>query len=214
MTIVQALKNLVTAFGGTSTAKTASEAIEDVATAVEAGGSGLPSVTSTDNGDILKVVEGAWAKAEEKTELPDMSGASDGDVLTVDDGSAVWSAPFVEQYAGYDIVVTTRNLSNTASDYTFVKIDSDAILAKVRAGDLVTGVLVYHYNYDQDVEGDTVVNTLILTDIAMSSTANKLTFDKFVTNGSDGIFGQRIIIEFTSNGISSAQYIYLHKTLT
>lgn len=93
MTIVQALKNLVTAFGGTSTAKTASEAIEDVATAVEASSGGLPEVSSTDNGDILKVVGGEWAKAEEKTELPSMSGVADGNVLSVDDGSAVWATP-------------------------------------------------------------------------------------------------------------------------
>lgn len=40
--------------------------LADVIEAIESGGGGdgLPAVTSDDNGDVLTVVEGAWAKAQ------------------------------------------------------------------------------------------------------------------------------------------------------
>lgn len=47
-------------------------------------GGSLPNVTSDDNGDILTVVEGEWAKGEVPTELPTVTSADEGDVLTVD----------------------------------------------------------------------------------------------------------------------------------
>lgn len=43
----------------------------------------LPEVTSADNGDVLTVVNGAWAKADPPSGLPDMTSASLGDVLSV-----------------------------------------------------------------------------------------------------------------------------------
>lgn len=52
------------------------------------GGSSLPSVTSDDNGDILTVVDGAWAKAEPTpiSELPEVTIEDNGDFLAVIDG--------------------------------------------------------------------------------------------------------------------------------
>lgn len=67
MTNVDALKNLYVALGGDAddfTATTNAEAIDAIASVVpDAFASVLPAVTADDNGDILKVVEGKWAKA-------------------------------------------------------------------------------------------------------------------------------------------------------
>lgn len=49
----------------------------------------LPSVTTSDNNKVLKVVSGAWAKAAAPTELPAVTSADNGRVLLVDNGA--WS---------------------------------------------------------------------------------------------------------------------------
>ena len=53
----------------------------------------LPAVTTSDNGDVLTVVEGSWAKAAPATELPAVSSTDNGDVLTVVEGSWAKAAP-------------------------------------------------------------------------------------------------------------------------
>jgi hypothetical protein len=67
MTNVEALKKVYVALGGDAddfTATTNPEAIDLIASAVSAAvAPELPAVTSADNGDILKVVDGVWAKA-------------------------------------------------------------------------------------------------------------------------------------------------------
>ena len=65
-TTVEALKELYTELGGTAsdvadltTDAEMIEAVKNIAgTTIE-----LPAVSSTDNGDFLRVVDGAWAKA-------------------------------------------------------------------------------------------------------------------------------------------------------
>lgn len=44
----------------------------------------LPSVTSADNGKVLKVSGGAWTAGAETVELPAVTSADAGKVLTVD----------------------------------------------------------------------------------------------------------------------------------
>ena len=67
MTNVEALKKVYVALGGDAddfTATTNPEAIDLIASVVTAAlAPELPAVTSEDNGDILKVVDGVWAKA-------------------------------------------------------------------------------------------------------------------------------------------------------
>lgn len=50
----------------------------------------LPEVTADDNGDVLAVVEGAWAKSDAPTELPAVTASDNGKALTVAEGA--WSA--------------------------------------------------------------------------------------------------------------------------
>ena len=47
----------------------------------------LPPVTSGDNGDVLSVVNGAWAKSPAPSSLPPYTSADKGKVLTVGEGS-------------------------------------------------------------------------------------------------------------------------------
>lgn len=56
-------------------------------------GAGLPDVTSDDNGDILAVVSGAWAKSAPPSSLPSVTADDNGDVLTVVDGAWDKAAP-------------------------------------------------------------------------------------------------------------------------
>lgn len=73
MTIVEALKNLYAALGGdlddVETVTTNAEMINAIANHVAEGGAAeLPTVTAEDNGKVLKVVEGAWAKGTDLVE--------------------------------------------------------------------------------------------------------------------------------------------------
>lgn len=73
-TTVQALKKLYAAMGGTAADVANLVVTPDLIDALcsVAGGSGtsLPSVTSSDNGDVLTVVSGKWAKATPKDYSP------------------------------------------------------------------------------------------------------------------------------------------------
>lgn len=66
-------------------------AIAQVATSAS---SGLPTVTASDNGKVLGVVNGAWAAMDAPTELPDVTASDNGDVLGVISGEwAVMAVP-------------------------------------------------------------------------------------------------------------------------
>lgn len=92
-TTVKALKNLYVALGGDADDVADITIIPDIinaiATIAASAGIGLPAVTSEDNGDVLTVVEGKWAKAAVPKELPAVTATDNGSVLKVADG--VWS---------------------------------------------------------------------------------------------------------------------------
>lgn len=111
MTIVNALKKLVTAWGGSTTADTIAEAIDDLSAVTP---SSLPEVTGADNGDILKVVSGEWAKATPSTELPVVSATDNGDVLTVVEGAWAKAAPSGGG-GGRDFVINLDPIGQTVS---------------------------------------------------------------------------------------------------
>ena len=65
----------------------------------------LPSVTSSDNGKMLTVTNGAWAKGDAPTELPSVSSSDNGKILKVTSGAwAKGDAP-----SGLPTVTTSDN---------------------------------------------------------------------------------------------------------
>lgn len=67
------------------------EALQTVAEKLEsAQAAALPSVSASDNGKIMLVSGGAWAKGTAPTELPDVSASDNGKLLGVSSGS--WAA--------------------------------------------------------------------------------------------------------------------------
>lgn len=66
MTILDALKGLYAKLGGEKSPdniQTIGEALEDITGVAVNGSDALPAVTAEDDGDVLTVVEGAWANA-------------------------------------------------------------------------------------------------------------------------------------------------------
>lgn len=72
MSNVQALKLLYVALGGTATdvadLDQNADVIAAIATLITEGGITLPAVTSSDNGKVLKVVDGEWDLAADAIE--------------------------------------------------------------------------------------------------------------------------------------------------
>lgn len=89
-TTVEALKDVYVELGGNiadvADIQTDADMIEALKTLVGSTIE-LPPVTSADNGDILKVVNGAWDKAEADKELPAVTSEDNGDFLRVVDGA-------------------------------------------------------------------------------------------------------------------------------
>lgn len=99
-TTVEALKGLYVAFGGSLTDHYSDiagnvnvsnyvlipDCIKALAKIATSAGIELPAVTSEDNGNVLTVVEGKWAKAAAPKELPAVTAEDNGDVLKVVDG--------------------------------------------------------------------------------------------------------------------------------
>ena len=56
----------------------------------------LPTVSSTDNGKILKVSDGEWKKGAETVELPAVSSTNNGKILKVADGKWAIGSETVE----------------------------------------------------------------------------------------------------------------------
>lgn len=68
--------------------------IDAIAERAKSAGIELPAVTSVDNGDVLTVIEGAWAKADPPTELPTVTDIDEGKFLRVN-SSGQWVADTV-----------------------------------------------------------------------------------------------------------------------
>lgn len=88
---IEALQGLYVALGGelsdVANVTTIPEMLTAISTVAAAGASELPAVKSADNGNVLTVVSGKWAKAAPVTELPAVTAADNGKVLKVIDGA-------------------------------------------------------------------------------------------------------------------------------
>lgn len=95
MTTPEALRDLYTALGGSSAdvanLAVTPELISALATAAATIAAAiLPTVSSTNNGQILTVVNGKWAAADPASQLPTVTATNNGQVLTVVSGE--WAA--------------------------------------------------------------------------------------------------------------------------
>lgn len=99
MTNVEALKKLYVSLGGSAETVANVSTNEGMIDAISALSVGieLPSVTSADNGDVLTVVDGAWNKTTPSSGLPTVSVLDNGKVLVVLNGE--WSAGYPNIYA-------------------------------------------------------------------------------------------------------------------
>lgn len=95
MTTPEALRDLYTALGGSSAdvanLSVTPELISALATAAATiAAATLPTVSSTNNGSVLTVVNGKWEAATPASQLPAVTATNNGQVLTVVSGA--WAA--------------------------------------------------------------------------------------------------------------------------
>ena len=95
----------------------------------------LPTVSSTDNGKILKVDNGAWAVGAAPSGLPSVSSTDNGKMLQVSNGA--WAA------VTYTAPVTSVNgntgaVTTTDEKVKYTNIDGDQIARNVLLGDYTT----------------------------------------------------------------------------
>lgn len=127
-TTVKELKELYESLGGTPSDVAGITTIPDmIAALAEIAGTTieLPAVSSTDNGDVLTVVSGKWAKADPPKELPE--SATSGQVLTYN-GSAWGAANVPAEIAILDLATDIEFTAATATSKTLTA-ESGAIEA-------------------------------------------------------------------------------------
>lgn len=113
----------------------------------------LPAVTAADNGDVLTVVSGEWAKADAPSGLPEVTAADNGDVLTVVSGEWAKAAP-----AGGGLVVNiTGEEVGQTTEYVMDKTLSQIVTA------LSSGIMpMFREVYPETIVLYTVLNADIL----------------------------------------------------
>ena len=150
MTIVEALKSLVTAIGGSYSADddTVSEILEKVTSAFESGEfvTDLPAVTAEDNGKLFGVTGGEWGKIDAPVELPAVTADDNGKLLGVDSGE--WGKVDAPSNAPYDVPFTVSQsggsyTATTTSAFEDVFAVADAENKIVRAKANLSGMNVY-----------------------------------------------------------------------
>lgn len=119
------------------------------------GGSGLPEVDSSDNGDVLTVVSGEWTNAAPASQLPAVSGSDNGNVLTVVEGSWAKAAP--SGGGGLFIVTLTEGNDYWTADKTFSQIaaafTAGQVLYAMVSGDYALYPLSYFKPGDEQNQG-------------------------------------------------------------
>ena len=107
-----------------------------------------------------------------------------GDVITAERLNDIESGiqEAAESGGGYDIIISTTEFDSESSHYTVEHMDWASVKAKVLAGELVTGMLYIHYNYDEYVDGDTNVDLVPLVGMNVNSLNSVATFEQIYPN--------------------------------
>lgn len=101
---------------------------------------------------------------------------------------------------GYDIVIDAGNaLTNNIANYSVVKFDVEQVKSKISANEIVTGVCFGHYNYDEDIDGDTDIWFIPLSYIGIWSTGGMMTFNHVAIDGTNAIRLEKIALTFNSS---------------
>jgi len=117
---IEALQGLYVALGGelsdVANVTIIPEMLTAISTVAAAAASELPAVKTADNGKLLTVVSGKWAKADAPTELPAVTGDDNDKVLTVvngawDKAAASGSENFVVTFSGSNGETCDKTLS-------------------------------------------------------------------------------------------------------
>lgn len=163
---------------------------DDLGSGGGGGGSELPAVTSDDNGDVLTVVSGAWAKADPPSSLPTVTSDDNGDVLTVVEGAWAKAAP-----SGGLFIVTADVDEN--DDITLDKTLAE-IIAAYKAGQFPI-MLMHSYGVGEGNISDGIMFLTGITDYqGESSVNNGATFSTVASvDGSNGV--GTMILEIASD---------------
>ena len=163
MTTIKALQELYVELGGDlDDVKNVTIIPDMIQKLAEVAGSTieLPAVSSTDNGDVLTVVSGKWAKAvlpSPEPELPEVTAADNGKVLSVVNGAWAGAKEAVLVYKA----TTTDNFS-TSGTATF---DTEVgnIFGEILS--LKKPAMIYLYNSTTDAAKVFYVNNITISSI-------------------------------------------------
>lgn len=110
----------------------------------------LPLVTTEDNGDVLKVIEGAWGKGKIPTELPEVTSEDNGNVLAVVEGAWAKAQPSGGEspVSIYDICFDDFTYSEDYGYYVGVAYWGKT---KVTTNRIVSGTSVFCAELDADM---------------------------------------------------------------
>ena len=99
----------------------------------------LPAVSSTDNGKVLTVVSGAWAKAAIPSQLPSVSGTDNGKALMVSGGK--WQKSSLPD-AGADTKGLVKQAANVAESSATTVADLKGTVNSILTALKAAGIMV------------------------------------------------------------------------
>lgn len=123
---VEGLKEIYAALGGNlddvENITTIPNMLSEIAVYAQAAAAELPAVKTADNGKLLTVVSGKWAKAEAPTELPAVTGADNNKVLTVVNGT--WDKAAASGGNQFFIITASDEDDAIVLDKTYTEIET------------------------------------------------------------------------------------------